>query len=116
LPISVLADEVSYGSSAKTLEGPDGVPVLRMGNILHGELRWDDLRFLPASHPEFPQLLLAPGDVLFNRTNSPELVGKTAMFAGERTPASFASYLLRIRFRSYEPHRRRAARRRGGGR
>jgi type I restriction enzyme S subunit len=38
---------------------------------------------------------LAPNTVLFNRTNSPELVGKTAIYAGER-PAIFAGYLIRI--------------------
>ncbi|MFT3765742.1 MAG: restriction endonuclease subunit S [Minicystis sp.] len=93
---------VQYGSSAKTAESGD-VPVLRMGNIFDGRLRFDDLKYLPAAHPEFPELLLAPGDVLFNRTNSAELVGKTAVYDGVPSPCSFASYLLRLRLHGYEP-------------
>src|SRR5690606_7728729 len=52
---------------------------------------------LPADHPEFPRLLLEPGDILFNRTNSAELVGKTAVYPGYPNPCSFASYLIRGR-------------------
>jgi type I restriction enzyme S subunit len=74
-----------------------------MGNIAGGQLQLDDLKFLPATHDEFPKLLLHSGDVLFNRTNSPELVGKTAVYNGHPTPCSFASYLLRIKLVGYEP-------------
>ena len=38
---------------------------------------------------------LKKGDVLFNRTNSPELVGKTSIYQGEQE-AIFAGYLIRI--------------------
>jgi type I restriction enzyme S subunit len=68
-----------------------------MGNISQGELRTDDLKYLPEGHSEFPSLLLAPGDVLFNRTNSAELVGKSAVYRGDPSPCSFASYLIRVR-------------------
>jgi type I restriction enzyme S subunit len=99
-----LALLVQYGSSAKTSEDPAGVPVLRMGNIVDGRLNLQRLKYLPRSHDEFPELFLEPGDVLFNRTNSPELVGKTAVFAeGHPSPCSFASYLIRVRLRDYEP-------------
>ncbi|MEE4454688.1 restriction endonuclease subunit S [Novosphingobium resinovorum] len=88
---------VQYGSSAKTSDASDGVPVLRMGNIQRGELDWGNLKYLPAEHAEFPNLFLEPGDVLFNRTNSFELVGKSAVFRGHEAPASYASYLIRLR-------------------
>lgn len=88
---------VEYGSSAKTSEDASGIPVLRMGNIFEGGLRFDDLKYLPNEHDEFPKLLLRPGDLLFNRTNSPELVGKTAVFGGLIQRCSFASYLIRVR-------------------
>jgi type I restriction enzyme S subunit len=55
------------------------------------------LKYLSASHDEFPDLLLQDGDVLFNRTNSPELVGKTAVYRDTGCPTSFASYLIRLR-------------------
>lgn len=95
--VDQLATRVQYGTSAKTNEREDdGVPVLRMGNLNDGRLRLDSLKYLPADHPEFPGLLLQDGDVLFNRTNSPELVGKAAVFRGELEPCSFASYLIRV--------------------
>jgi type I restriction enzyme, S subunit len=94
-----LADVVEYGTSAKTSEDDGGVPVLRMGNIVDGELSTEELKFLPASHHEFPRLFLLPGDLLFNRTNSPELVGKCAVYRGHPATASFASYLLRVRLK-----------------
>ncbi|OGQ97777.1 MAG: hypothetical protein A2521_02440 [Deltaproteobacteria bacterium RIFOXYD12_FULL_57_12] len=88
---------VEYGSSSKTSADSNGVPILRMGNIVGGELVLDDLKFLPSTHHEFPKLFLEPGDLLFNRTNSPELVGKTAVFSGSPQKCSFASYLIRVR-------------------
>ena len=95
---------MQYGTSAKTSEGiDDGVPVLRMGNIVDGRLDYKKLKHLPTSHDEFPGLLLTDGDILFNRTNSAELVGKTAVFSDISGPTSFASYLIRIRVVGYLP-------------
>ncbi len=88
---------VQYGSSAKTSPEPEGVPVLRMGNIQQGALDLQDLKYLPFDHREFPKLLLRDGDLLFNRTNSAELVGKTAVYRGRPDPCSFASYLISVR-------------------
>lgn len=85
-----------YGSSAKA--GREGdVPVLRMGNIVDGHLDFADLKYLPNGHPDLETCTLAPGDLVFNRTNSPELVGKSAVFEGQATPVTFASYLIRVR-------------------
>jgi type I restriction enzyme S subunit len=89
---------IQYGSSAKTGDDRRGVPVLRMGNLKSdGRMTTNDLKYLPVDHPEFPDLLLAQGDLLFNRTNSAELVGKTAVYSGLPAPCSFASYLIRVR-------------------
>ncbi len=95
--VAKVATDVRYGTSAKTTEGPSGVPVIRMGNIIDGRLSLEKLKFLPNSHREFPDLLLKSGDLLFNRTNSAELVGKTAVYHGTPEPCSFASYLIRVR-------------------
>jgi type I restriction enzyme, S subunit len=86
--------EVSYGSAAKSAK-TGKIPVLRMGNIQEGELDWSDLAFT-SDDSEIERYALRAGDVLFNRTNSPELVGKTAVYSGER-PAIFAGYLIRVR-------------------
>ena len=95
--VDQLTTEMQYGTSAKTNEDATGIPVLRMGNIVRGALQVEKLKYLPAEHDEFPALLLHDGDILFNRTNSPELVGKTAVFNGQLPRASFASYLIRLK-------------------
>ena len=69
-----------------------------MGNIFEGRLKREGLKYLPKSHSEFPDLFLEKEDLLFNRTNSPELVGKTAIYMGNPNPCSFASYLIRVQF------------------
>jgi type I restriction enzyme S subunit len=92
--LSSAAEAFSYGSSAKS--SPEGlVPVLRMGNIQDGKLDWTDLVYT-SDVDEIQKYRLQPGDVLFNRTNSPELVGKTALFVGGRE-AIYAGYLIKIR-------------------
>lgn len=94
--VEQLSTMVQYGSSSKTTEDSTGVPVLRMGNIDDGKLVLDSLKYLPKSHDEFPNLFLENGDLVFNRTNSAELVGKTTVFRGIPKPCSFASYLIRV--------------------
>ena len=77
-------DQVSqftmYGTSEKATKDDSGVPVLRMGNLQGGKVNLGELKYLPVIHAEFPNLLLRTGDLLFNRTNSAELVGKTAVY------------------------------------
>lgn len=102
--VDQLTTLVQYGTSAKTSDSlTEGVPVLRMGNIFDGQLDYRKLKYLPASHDEFPELVLREGDVLFNRTNSAELVGKTAVYSNVGRPTSFASYLIRLRVVGYLP-------------
>ena len=85
--------KVEYGSSTKsTSEGK--LPVLRMGNIQNRRFTWDSLMY-SNNEEENKQYSLKHNDVLFNRTNSPELVGKTAIYKSEM-PAIFAGYLIRI--------------------
>lgn len=88
-----VCDGFEYGSSQKSGDKGD-VPVLRMGNLQDGKIDWADLKYSSDAR-EITKYSLAPDTVLFNRTNSPELVGKTAIYRGER-PAIFAGYLIRI--------------------
>lgn len=91
--LAKIAESFDYGTSAKSK--PSGsVPVLRMGNIQDGRIDWDDLVYT-SNKEEIKSYALAPRTVLFNRTNSPELVGKTAIYRGEK-PAIFAGYLIRV--------------------
>ena len=82
-----------YGTSQKSLESGK-VPVVRMGNLQKGSIDWNDLAF-SNDDTEIKKYSLKFGDVLFNRTNSPELVGKTSIYRGE-CKAIFAGYLIRI--------------------
>ncbi len=84
---------VEYGTSAKSAESGT-CPVLRMGNIQNSKFDWTDLVFTDNEN-EIAKYLLREGDVLFNRTNSPELVGKSAIFKSKQ-PAIFAGYLIRV--------------------
>lgn len=91
--VGLMTCGVEYGSSAKSKK-VGSCPVIRMGNIQRGELDWEDLVF-SSDAEEIESYRLRKGDVLFNRTNSPEHVGKTAIFRGNRT-AIFAGYLIRV--------------------
>jgi type I restriction enzyme S subunit len=93
MTLADVCDDVEYGSSAKSKK--EGiVPVLRMGNIQDGKLDWENLVYT-SDKEEIAKYLLKHNDVLFNRTNSLELVGKTAIYKSEM-PAIFAGYLIRI--------------------
>jgi type I restriction enzyme S subunit len=94
-----LATMVQYGTSAKANTTGEGTPVIRMGNLVDGRLDLDELKFAPLPDAERDRLLLREGDVLFNRTNSKELVGKCAVFH-ESGDYVFASYLIRLQFDS----------------
>ncbi|EKY9392940.1 restriction endonuclease subunit S [Escherichia coli] len=92
-----LVDSVNYGTSAKASIYSGEYPILRMGNITY-QGRWDftDLKYLDLSVKEKDKYLVKEGDLLFNRTNSKELVGKTAVYEEDR-PMAFAGYLIRVR-------------------
>jgi type I restriction enzyme, S subunit len=85
-----------YGTSEKTHDDSSATPVLRMGNIQNGRLDTRHLKYLHIAEKERAKLLLKRGDILVNRTNSAQLVGKCAVFDLDRDFA-FASYLIRLR-------------------
>ena len=85
---------MDYGISVST-EEEGRYPVLKMGHLRDGEIVFEGLDFVDEVPPE---LLLVEGDVLYNRTNSPDQVGKAAIFRKTRDEAvTFASYLVRLR-------------------
>jgi type I restriction enzyme S subunit len=91
--LGALAEKVTYGTSVKS-ENEGDIPVLRMGNLQKGNIDWTDLKY--TSDPkELKKYRLNRGDVLFNRTNSPELVGKTSVYESD-DPAIYAGYLMKI--------------------
>jgi type I restriction enzyme, S subunit len=91
--LNKLCSSFSYGSSQKS-DNEGDVPVLRMGNLQGGKIDWSDLKYSSDSD-EINKYNLQVDDVLFNRTNSPELVGKTAIYKAEE-PAIYAGYLIKV--------------------
>jgi type I restriction enzyme, S subunit len=83
-----------YGLSSSLNDDPGQIPVLRMNNLVNGEVDLSDLRY--ASAEDTRRYMLTADDVLFNRTNSMEYVGRTGIFRGSDRPISFASYLVRL--------------------
>jgi type I restriction enzyme S subunit len=95
--LDTLSAVIEYGTSQRASSIPDGVPVIRMNNVQAGAVLTDDLKYVPADISDLPRLLLNKGDILFNRTNSFELVGKSGIFQGDSGKFTFASYLIRLR-------------------
>jgi type I restriction enzyme S subunit len=91
-----LVSEVKYGTSDKaSYEGK--YPVLRMNNITYnGGWNFSDLKRIDIPEKDLQKYLVHKGDILFNRTNSKELVGKTAVYRRDE-PMAFAGYLIRVR-------------------
>jgi hypothetical protein len=87
---------VQYGCSKLAKAEPLGTPILRMNNLQADGWDLSDLKWVELSESELEAYLLKPNDLLFNRTNSKELVGKCEVF---REPGEwvFASYLIRVR-------------------
>ncbi|MFB9274175.1 restriction endonuclease subunit S [Cohnella cellulosilytica] len=88
-----VCSDFQYGTSQKSQRSGD-VAVLRMGNLQDGEIDYDDLVYT-SDENDIKKYLLYKDELLFNRTNSPEWVGKTAIYRGEM-PAIFAGYLIKV--------------------
>jgi type I restriction enzyme S subunit len=96
--IGMCALLTEYGTSVRSDELEDGIPVLAMGDIQNGKVILNERKKVPRKIEDLPQLLLKRFDLLYNRTNSAELVGKTGIYLGDDDAYTFASYLIRIRF------------------
>lgn len=99
-PIGTIRDLVAtadYGTSAKASETYGEYPILRMGNITYqGRIDLKDLKYIDLEGKDQSKYLARKGDLLFNRTNSKELVGKTAVYDMD-DPVAIAGYLIRVR-------------------
>ncbi len=84
---------IKYGTSKKS-EKTGKVVVLRMGNMKNGGLDWSDLAYTN-DEEDIKKYWLIPGDVLFNRTNSSEWVGKVSIYRGEM-PSIYAGYIIKL--------------------
>ncbi|WNZ47515.1 restriction endonuclease subunit S [Leptolyngbya boryana CZ1] len=94
IPLKRLLKLIDYGiSEPVNIQGK--IAVLRVGDICDGEISYDNIGFVEDVDP---QLLLKTNDLVFNRTNSLDQVGKVGIFRGNTSfPMSFASSLVRLR-------------------
>jgi type I restriction enzyme S subunit len=91
-----IVSDVRYGTSKPAVDGGDYV-YLRMNNITYdGQLDITDTKRINVSDSEVEKCIVRRGDILFNRTNSRELVGKTCLFNLD-TPMIIAGYIIRVR-------------------
>ena len=97
VPLSKILAKTQYGTSKKASIKKQGLPIIRMGNIQGGHLDTTDLKYIDLPENERTKYLLQDGDILFNRTNSLDLVGKAATFTGLKGGWVFASYLIRLK-------------------
>ena len=99
--IKDLVTEVRYGSSRKAADGNSGkYPYLRMNNITYGgELDLTDTKTIDIPDDELDKCTVRRGDLLFNRTNSKELVGKTCVYNQDKMMV-LAGFIVRVRLNS----------------
>ncbi len=95
-PINCFLDVCQYGISQAMTEEEKGYPIFRMDDIKDGFLLDDEVKFLEIPKEKFDNFKLEVNDVLFNRVNSEEFVGRTGIFKLEGNYV-FASYLIRLR-------------------
>lgn len=94
IPIGNILISSQYGTSNGISE--TGIPVVGMKNLQDGKVYFKDLPFVSVNEAEKKNLLLHDGDILLNRTNSYDLVGKVG-FVENAIEAVFASYLVRLK-------------------
>ena len=93
-PLGNVLGAVQYGLSMPLYE-KGKYPVFRMMNIIDGKMVANDMKYIDLSDNEFRTYKANKGDILFNRTNSADLVGKLGIFDLDGDYV-FASYLIRL--------------------
>jgi type I restriction enzyme S subunit len=91
-----IVSDVKYGTSSPASEHGKHI-YLRMNNITYdGHLDLSNLKYINVEEKDYEKHVVRKGDLLFNRTNSKELVGKTCVFK-EDTEMIIAGYIIRVR-------------------
>ena len=94
--IGDIVTDVKYGTSKPAVEGGK-YPYLRMNNLTYdGHLDLSDMKYIDIPDNEIEKCIVRKGDILFNRTNSIELVGKTCLF-DLFDDMVIAGYIIRVR-------------------
>jgi type I restriction enzyme S subunit len=96
VPLGAIVRDARPGF-ASGAEAPDGIVQIRMNNVTtDGALDWSKLRRVPEPK-NVAELIVEPNDILLNATNSPDLVGKNAVFKDFPEPVTFSNHFIRLR-------------------
>jgi len=96
--LGTVLKSTQLGGNYKNSERETDWPLVKMGNLGRGTIKLNKLEFIDPSQPPSPKDRLRNDDVLFNTRNTPELVGKVALWRGELSEAYFNSNLMRLEF------------------
>lgn len=89
---------IKYGTSKKCKTSTGGNPVLRIPNVIGGEIDTSVLKYLEPDESEIKRFHLDSGDILFVRTNGQkDYVGRCAVYRDYPPESLFASYLIKVR-------------------
>lgn len=98
--IGNVVDEVKYGTSLPAVEGGK-YPYIRMNNItFDGYLDLSNLKYIDVPEDDVNKYIVRKGDILFNRTNSIELVGKTCVYDMD-DEMIIAGYIIKVRVKDH---------------
>ncbi|MCG3857963.1 restriction endonuclease subunit S [Psychrobacter sp. Ps2] len=99
LKLEDVVTKTQLGTSERTkdVEEISTIPLIKMGNLTWGGFSFDKLETLPKSKVD-ESLILKSGDFLFNTRNTPELVGKSAVWKEQKVQATFDNNINRITF------------------
>jgi type I restriction enzyme S subunit len=100
IPFGEICQNTQLGTAKRGLEGEKKVALIKMGNLTFGGLDLSDLEMVGYDGSELDQYKLERGDFLFNTRNTPDLVGKTAVWNGGTQEAVFDNNIMRIYFKS----------------
>ncbi len=95
-PIGDILAKCQYGISQEMNEEGIGVEIYRMNDLEDGLCKDSDLKFVDIDETKAKLYRLKPNDILFNRVNSIQFVGRTAIYKHENRNRVFASYLIRL--------------------
>ena len=98
-PVSIFLKKCQYGLSQEMNDDKAGYPMFKMDDINNAFLFEDEVRYANISEKVAKDFILKENDVLFNRVNSEELVGRTGIYKIEDFPSVFASYLIRMKLK-----------------
>jgi len=93
----VIKTQLGTSERTKDVEEVSTIPLIKMGNLTWGGFSFDKLETLPKSKMD-ESLILKSGDFLFNTRNTPELVGKSAVWKEKQVEATFDNNINRITF------------------